>query len=67
MQTTMSRSPDDAYRATMEVALHTEHDCLPLLDSLLLVTPFAREFYGCLHSFSASVQGQHHVIFEKRS
>ena len=48
----------------MEVAFHTQNYCFTLRDALLHVCPLPRELDGSLDSFSTSVHGKHHVIFE---
>jgi hypothetical protein len=65
MQSTEGRPPDHSECPSVEVALHTEHDGFPLLNSLLLIGPLTRKLYGCLYSLGASVHWQHHVIPEE--
>lgn len=65
MQHTKNRSPDDSERPPVKVALHAEHDGLPLLNLLLLIGPLTRELYGCLYSLGAGVHWKHHIIFEE--
>lgn len=65
MRRTDSGSPDDPKGPSVEVALHTEHDGLPLFNPLLLIGPLARELYRCLYSFGPGVHWKDHVISEE--
>lgn len=58
--------PDHPKCPSMEVALHTEHNGLPLLNMFLLIGPLTRELDSCFYSFCTSIHWQHHVVFEER-
>ena len=58
--------PNDSECPSMEVTFHTEHDSLPLFDTLLLIGPLTRELDGRLYSFCTGVHRQYHVIFKER-
>lgn len=48
----------------MEVAFYAEHHCFTLGDALLQVCPLPGELDSSLDSFSTSVHGKDHLIFE---